>query len=178
MPRRNWAEVVIGAVVLIVAAGFLWYAVAHAGQSRSSGYRLFARFDHIDGLEIGSPVRLAGVKVGSVTSETLDAKTYQAVVGFTVADDVKLPKDSSASITTEGLLGGDYLSLSPGGDEQMLKPGQTVTITQGSINIEQLLGKFIFSASSLTGAGKGGSSGAGGGSGGGSGGGLPPLGGK
>lgn len=182
MPRRNWTEVLIGAVVLLVAAGFLWYAVAHAGQGRASGYQLYARFDHIDGLTIGSDVRVAGVKVGSVDSEKLDPKTYQAVVGFTVADDVKLPKDSSAVITSESLLGGKYLALAPGGDEQMLKPGQTVTITQGSINIEELLGKFIFSAGSLTGAGKGGQGGAGqGGTGqGGSsgGGGLPPLGGK
>jgi phospholipid/cholesterol/gamma-HCH transport system substrate-binding protein len=184
MPRRNFAEVLVGAVVLIAAAGFLWYAVAHAGQSSSAGYQLFARFDHVDGLPVGSDVRVAGVKVGSVDSEKLDPKTYQALIGFTVANDVKLPKDSSAVITSESLLGGKYLALSPGGDDAMLKPGQSVTITQGSINIEQLLGKFIFSASSLSGAGKGGQNGQGGGSqgggsqGGGSGGGLPPLGGK
>ena len=94
-------------------------------------------------------MRVAGVKVGSVDSATIDPKTYQAVVGLTVRDDLKLPKDSSAVITSESLLGGKYLALTPGGDDAMLQPGQTITITQGSINIEELLGKFIFSASSL-----------------------------
>ncbi|HUB16753.1 MAG TPA: outer membrane lipid asymmetry maintenance protein MlaD, partial [Acetobacteraceae bacterium] len=144
MPRRNLAEVLTGAVVLLVAAGFLAYAIAHSGRSPAGGYQLYAKFDHIGGLTVGSDVRLAGVKVGSVASTSLDPKTYQAVVGFTVADDVKLPKDSSATITSESLLGGNYLSLSPGGDEAMLQPGQTVTITQGAINVEQLLGNFIF----------------------------------
>ncbi len=203
MPRRNLAEVLIGAVVLLVAVGFLAFAIAHSGRSVTSGYQLYAKFDHVGGLTVGSDVRLAGVKVGSVESTTLDPKTYQAVVGFTVADDVKLPKDSSATIASESLLGGNYLSLSPGGDEAMLQPDQTVTITQGAINIEQLLGNFIFSASNLAssvksgqggtagggaqggaagGSARGGGaagSGSGGGAGSGSAGGeLPPLGGK
>jgi phospholipid/cholesterol/gamma-HCH transport system substrate-binding protein len=184
MPRRNFAEVSLGAAVLLVACGFLVYAIAHSGRTTSSGYQLYAKFDHVDGLSVGSDVRVAGVKVGSVDSATLDPKTYQAVVGFNVADNIKLPKDSSAVITSESLLGGKYLALSPGGDEAMLQPGQTVTITQGSINIEELLGKFIFSASSLATSGKGGPGGgqAGGQAGSGqssgsSGGGLPPLGG-
>jgi len=206
MPRRNLAEVLIGAVVLLVAAAFLAFAIAHSGRGPGNGYQLYARFDHIGGLSVGSDVRMAGVKVGRVDSTSLDPATYQAVVGFTVAHDVKLPKDSSATIASESLLGGNYLSLSPGGDEAMLQPGQTVTITQSAINIEELLGKFIFSASSLAtsvqgGAGHGGAahggagqSGAGAGQGGGttngvghtgpapgggaSGSGLPPLGGK
>jgi phospholipid/cholesterol/gamma-HCH transport system substrate-binding protein len=186
MPRRNFAEVLIGAVVLLVAAGFLAYAIAHSGRSAASGYQLYARFDHIDGLAVGADVRVAGVKVGSIDSAAIDSKTYQAVVGLTVRDDVKLPKDSSAVITSESLLGGKYLALTPGGDEAILQPGQSITITQGSINIEELLGKFIFSASTLSGGSKGGQDGGthdggttgGGSTGGGStGGGLPPLGG-
>lgn len=158
MPRRNMAEVLIGAVVLLVAAGFLAYAIAHSGRTTASGYQLYAKFDHIDGLSVGADVRVAGVKVGSIDSAVLDPKTYQAVVGLSVADNVKLPKDSSAVITSESLLGGKYLALAPGGDDAMLQPGQTITITQGSINIEELLGKFIFSASSLATSGKSGGS--------------------
>jgi phospholipid/cholesterol/gamma-HCH transport system substrate-binding protein len=149
MARRSIVEVLTGAVVLLVAAGFLVYAVVHSGRSAASGYALYAKFDHIDGLTVGSDVRIAGVKVGSVTSATIDPQTYMAVVGLTVRDDVKLPKDSSAEITSESLLGGKYVSLGPGGDETMLKPGQTITITQGSISLEQLLGKFIFSVTSM-----------------------------
>ncbi|MBN8929840.1 MAG: outer membrane lipid asymmetry maintenance protein MlaD [Rhodospirillales bacterium 69-11] len=191
MPRRSIAEVLTGAVVLLVAAGFLAYAVAHSGRSTASGYPLHAQFDHIDGLGPGSDVRIAGVKVGSVTGTHLDPKTYFAIVDLTVRDDVKLPKDSSAEITSESLLGGKFLALVPGGDETMLKPGQAITITQGSISLEQLLGKFIFSVTSLKpnasggdaggsgtgGAGSGGAGNGGAASGGaGSGGtGLPPL---
>ncbi len=145
MHRRSIAEIVIGAVVLLIAAGFLAYAIANSGRSTASGYTLFARFDHIDGLGIGNDVRLAGVKVGSVNQERIDPRTFQAIVGFSVRDDIKLPKDSAAIITSESLLGGKYLSLQPGGDEAILQPGQTVTITQGSISLEDLLGKYIFS---------------------------------
>lgn len=145
-------EVLTGAAVLVVAAGFLGYAVAHSGRSVSTGYPLQARFEHIDGLAVGGDVRIAGVKVGTVTSEQIDPKSFQAIVSLTVRNDVQLPKDSSAEITSESLLGGKYISLSPGGEETILKPGQTITITQSSVSLEQLLGKFIFSVTSLNSA--------------------------
>jgi phospholipid/cholesterol/gamma-HCH transport system substrate-binding protein len=149
MRRHNAAEVLVGAIVLLVAAGFLVYAVAHSGRSAVSGYPLFAKFEHIDGLGVGADVRLAGVKVGSVDEERIDPQSFLAVVGLTVRDDLKLPKDTAAIITSESLLGGKYLSLQPGGDEAMLQPGQTITITQSSVSLEELLGKFIFSATSV-----------------------------
>ena len=154
MPQRNAAELAAGAVVLVTAAGFLAYAIANTGGMGPGGYLLHARFNAIDGLSIGSDVRMAGVKVGSVTGTHLDPQTYQAVVDFTVADDVKLPKDSSAAVTSDGLLGGKYLGLDAGGDTQMIPPGGQVTITQSSISIEQLLGKFIFSMGNLSGGQK------------------------
>jgi phospholipid/cholesterol/gamma-HCH transport system substrate-binding protein len=160
MARRNAAEVISGAVVLVVAAGFLGYAVANSGTSGGGeGYTLHARFDRIDGLLVGADVRMAGVKVGSVTAETIDPKTYLADVSFTVADELKLPRDSSAGVTSDGLLGGKYLALVPGGDEQMIKPGGRVTITQSSVSLEDLLGKFIFSVTDMVNAVKGGQSG-------------------
>ena len=149
MHRRSIVEVVIGAAVLLIAAGFLFYAIAHSGRSAASGYALYARFDHIDGLGVGNDVRLAGVKIGSISQERIDPQTFQAVVGFSVRDDIKLPKDTAAIITSESLLGGKYLSLQPGGDETILKPGQMVTITQGSVSLEELLGKFIFSMTNV-----------------------------
>lgn len=173
MPHRSIGEVLTGAVVLLVAAAFLGYAVSHSGSVGGSGYTLYASFDNISGLSVGSDVRLAGVKVGSVTAETINPKTYQAKVAMTVQNDIRLPKDTAAEIISESLLGGKYVSLSPGGDVQTLQPGQTITITQSSINIEQLLGKFVFSAGNLaSGMKPGGSGGQGSG-----GGGLPPLGG-
>ncbi len=123
MRRHSVVEVLTGAIVLIVAAGFLGYALAHSGRSGGSGYDLSANFDHIDGLGVGSDVRVAGVKVGTVTSEQIDPKSFEAVVNFTVRDDIRLPKDSAAIITSESLLGGKYVSLQPGGDDAALRPG-------------------------------------------------------
>ena len=149
MRRRSIAEVLTGAVVLLVAAAFLGYAVAHSGRSAASGYTLFARFEHIDGLGVGADVRVAGVKVGSVNEARIDPQNFQAVVALSVRGDIKLPKDSAAIITSESLLGGKYVSLQPGGDETLLQPGQTITITQSSVSLEELLGKFIFSITNV-----------------------------
>jgi phospholipid/cholesterol/gamma-HCH transport system substrate-binding protein len=158
MARRNAVEVVVGAGVLLVAAGFLFYAVANSGRSASAGYSLTARFDHIDGLSVGADVRMAGVRVGSVTNARIDPKSFLAVVTLSVQDGLDLPKDSSAEIDSDSLLGGKYVSLTPGGDAAILKPGQQITITQSSVSLEQLLGKFIFSVTDMVNAVKSGTS--------------------
>jgi phospholipid/cholesterol/gamma-HCH transport system substrate-binding protein len=149
MGRHGVAEVLTGAIVLVVAIGFMAFAIAHSGRTAGSGYSLQARFDHIDGLNVGGDVRIAGVKVGTVTETHIDPKTFSAIVSLTVRDGIELPKDSAASIVSESLLGGKYISLSPGGDDTVLKPGQAIAITQSSVSLEELLGKFIFSVTSL-----------------------------
>ncbi len=149
MARRSAAEVLAGLLVLVVAAGFLAYALATSGAASVPGYTLSAQFDRIDGLTMGSDVRMAGVKVGAVTATSIDPKTYMAVVDFTVQKNIELPTDSSAAIASQSLLGGKYLALVPGGSEQMIPPGGQVTITQGSVSLEDLLGKFIFSVTDL-----------------------------
>ena len=154
MARHGIAEILTGACVLLAAAGFMLFAVANSGRSTGTGYPLLARFDHIDGLNPGADVRIAGVKVGNVTDMRIDPATFQARVTMTVRDDVRLPKDTSAEVTSESLLGGKYLNLTPGGDTAVLPPGGTIAITQSSISLEQLLGKFIFSATSLPDKGK------------------------
>ncbi len=159
MSRHGVAEVATGACVLLVAGGFLAYAVAHSGRTMGSGYVLHAQFDHIDGLSTGADVRMAGVKVGEVVEEHIDPKTFLAEVSLTVQDSLRLPKDTGASIVSESLLGGKYISLSPGGDETDLQPGQTITITQSSVSLEELLGKFIFSVTNLNSAKSGQSTG-------------------
>lgn len=154
MAKNSVVELLTGAAVLLVAAGFLGFAVANSGRSSGIGYELTARFDHIDGLTIGSDVRIAGVKVGTVSDERLDPATYLAVVVMKLRDDIQLSKDTSAEIISESLLGGKYLSLTPGNDTAMLKHGQAITITQSAVSLEQLLGKFIFSVTSLNNASK------------------------
>lgn len=153
MPRRDMTEILTGLVVLAVAIGFVGYALAHSGRNRlGAGYTLFARFDNIAGLSVGAPVRLAGVEVGRVESETIDPRSYLANVRISVRQDVRLPKDSSATVSSESLLGGEYLAIDPGASDTMLAPGQTITITQGAVSLEQLLGKFIFSATNMVSA--------------------------
>ncbi len=150
-PRRAWGggreavEFLTGLLVLLALAGLLALALLGSGRKSDAGYRLSARFAHVDGLSIGSDVRLAGVTVGQVVSERVDPSSYQAEVAFTVRDDIRLPTDSSAIVTSDSLLGGKYLALEPGGADQVLRPGGRVTLTQGSISLEQLLSKFIFS---------------------------------
>ena len=106
-------------------------------------------------------MRLAGVAVGQVVSERVDPASYQAEVAFTVRNALRLPTDSSATVTSDSLLGGKYLALQPGGAEEVLHPGGRVTLTQGSISLEQLLSKFIFSVTDAMSAQKKGAASAG-----------------
>jgi phospholipid/cholesterol/gamma-HCH transport system substrate-binding protein len=150
MAGRGIGEVLTGAVVMLAAAGFLAFAVGHSGRTAAVGYRLYASFDHIDGLNPGADVRIAGVKVGNVLETRVDPKTFLATVTMSVKENIRLPKDTAAEVTSESLLGGKFLNLSPGGDPEDLPKGGVITITQSSVSLEQLLGKFIFSAASLT----------------------------
>ncbi len=150
MASRNVSELVAGAVVLLGAVGFLGYAVASTGRTSTTGYTLSARFERIDGLGPGSDVRIAGVKVGRISTATIDPKTYQATLAFTVQPDIFLPTDSSAEITSDGLLGGKVLQLVPGGSDKMLADGGRITITQSAASLEDLLGKFIFNVGDLS----------------------------
>ena len=147
--RRGAAELLAGGAVIAIALGFLAYALVNSGRAQVGGMTLTADFDNIGGLSPGSDVRIAGVKVGSVVAEGIDPKTYQAKLTFTVASNIALPTDSSAVISTGSLLGGGFLTLSPGGAETLLKNGQAITITQSAVNLEDLLGKFIFNVGSL-----------------------------
>jgi len=142
---RNLGELIAGGVVLLALLALLVAAVVGKNQHKSDGYALHAVFDHIDGLTVGSDVRLAGITVGHVTGERVDPKNFRAMVSFSVRPDIVLPRDSAAIVTSDSLLGGKYIALSPGGDDQTLAKGATITQTQGSISLEQLLSKFIFS---------------------------------
>ena len=150
MQRRSFAEVATGAVVLLVAAGFLLFAVSGSGLSmKSEGLILTARFDRVDGLNPGADVRIAGVKVGSVAEQRIDPRSFLAVLTLRIDPALRLPADSSAEITSEGLLGGRYVALVPGGSDRVLQNGQEITITQSAVSLESLLGRFIFSVTEL-----------------------------
>jgi phospholipid/cholesterol/gamma-HCH transport system substrate-binding protein len=150
MARRNPTELIAGAAVLLVAVVFLSYAVANTGRAPMSGLTLHARFDRIDGLAVGSEVRLAGVRVGSVTATRVDPQTFQAIVTLSVLPTLKLPRDSSAEINSDGLVGGKSIAIVPGGEDRYLAAGGEFTITQSAASLEQLLGKFIFGVNELS----------------------------
>ena len=140
----NVAETLIGAVVLAAAGGFLVYASNTADIGvRGGGYPLVAKFRKAEGINVGSDVRVAGVKVGSVTEMALDPRTYYAEVTFVVEPDVKVPEDSLAKITSASILGDPYVAIEPGGADLMLEPGEEISYTQSSVNVGDLIGKFI-----------------------------------
>ena len=151
MAQRSFVEVATGAVVLLVAAGFLGFAMLHGGRGGSGGDGMLLRasFDRIDGLTNGADVRIAGVKVGSVSGSRIDPQNFNAELVLRVDRGLKLPADTSAEITSEGLLGGKYVSLVPGGSDRLLGDGGRITETQGSVSLESLLGKFIFSVTQM-----------------------------
>jgi len=142
--QRNAIEPILGALVLAAAVSFLVFAYNKAGQHSFSGYPLTARFSSVDGLQTGSDVRIGGVKVGQVTSIAIEPESYLALVKLTVAPDIKLPVDSVASVSTEGLLGGKYLGLLPGSSDDMLKPQGRIAHTEAAISLESLIGQFIY----------------------------------
>ncbi len=144
--QRNVIETVMGGVVLIVAAMFVAIAFRSGTVTAPSGYQVIAEFDDASGMGPGSEVRMSGVKIGTVHSQELDPETYFAVVTLNISESVKLPRDTSARIIADGLLGSNFIALEPGGDEEMIPPGGEITFTQGSINVVDLLGRFIFSA--------------------------------
>jgi phospholipid/cholesterol/gamma-HCH transport system substrate-binding protein len=141
---RNIVETIVGALVLVVAGVFVFYAFAKSDRGGPAGYEILARFDRIDGLKRGADVTLSGVKVGSVTGFDLDRKTYQAVVRMMVSSNVSLPVDTHAKIVSESLLGGMVVVLEPGGDAKMLPAGGEIDRTQGAVPLSELIAKFMF----------------------------------
>jgi len=143
--QKNLVETILGAVVLLVAGGFLAFFYKTTDIRPSSGYVISAVFSQIEGLDSGSAVKVSGVKVGQVLDFSLDPGTYRAVVRLNINDGVKLPKDTAAVVASAGLLDGKFLSLQPGGDDEMLQPGDSIEFTQSTPGLEQLLGQVIFS---------------------------------
>ena len=141
---RNIVETIVGALVLLVAGIFVFYAFAKSDRAGPGGYEILARFDRIDGLKRGADVTVSGVKVGSVTGFELDRKTYQAVVRMMVSSSIGLPIDTNAKILSESLLGGMVVVLEPGGDNKMIQAGGEIDKTQGAVPLSELIAKFMF----------------------------------
>lgn len=143
--KRSLAETFLGAVVVFVAAAFLFYSINKADVGVAVGYNITADFSSVGGLNAGDSVQISGVKVGTVASVELMPDTYLARVHMTIKDGFALPTDTAALISSESLLGGQYLALEPGADEETIENGGSIQYTQAPQNLEQLLGQFIFS---------------------------------
>jgi phospholipid/cholesterol/gamma-HCH transport system substrate-binding protein len=141
---RNLVETVMGAVVLLIAGFFLIFAYNSSNLRPISGYEVKARFNSIEGLQEGGDVRIGGVKIGSVTGETLDTENFQAIVTLTLKPQVRLPTDSIASVTGDSLLGGKYVKIEPGTAKTMIAAGGEIKKTKDALVLEQVLGRMIF----------------------------------
>lgn len=143
--KKNIFETILGAIVLMVAAGFLTFFYKTTDIKPTTGYEITAIFNKIDGLESGSPVRVSGVKVGQVLDFKINPDNYRAIVRMNIREDIHLPLDTAAVISSAGMLDGKFLSLEPGGDEEFLEAGDQIEFTQSTPSLEQLLGQVIFS---------------------------------
>lgn len=143
--KRSLVETIIGALVLCVAGIFLIFSYGKADVGTVDGYQISADFSGIGGLAEGDDVMISGVKIGSVISVDLVPETYLARVTMAIDDNYQIPLDTLALISSESLLGGRFLALEPGADEEFLEDGDIIEYTQAPQNLEQLLGQFIFS---------------------------------
>ncbi|MFN3076520.1 MAG: MlaD family protein [Alphaproteobacteria bacterium] len=143
---RNPVETLLGALVVLVALLFLAFAYTTSNTRSVTGYALSAKFNKIGGLQNGSDVRISGIKVGTVVSEALDPQTYQAVVHLSIAREVRLPKDTVASIASDGMLGGKYMKLDPGRSQEVLSEGGLIPETRDYKSLEEVVSEIIFMA--------------------------------
>ena len=143
--KENKLEVIIGAVVIAVALGFvvLLYQSTGLSVSNSKHYELKADFRSADGIHVGTDVRLAGVKVGTVSDLSLNVETYRAEAELAIENEVDIPEDSALTVSSEGLLGGNFIEIIPGASYEYMQPGDEFLDTQGSVSLISLLLKFV-----------------------------------
>ncbi len=143
--KNSTVETLIGAAVVAIAAGFFIFAYQTSGKATASGaYRLVAEFDNAEGVSIGSDVRMAGVKIGSVVGFDLNVENYQAKATIEVDPSLKLTEDATAKVTSEGLLGSKFISLEQGGADTFLAAGDPISNTQGAVDIWSLISQAMF----------------------------------
>jgi len=141
--NNNLLETLVGALVLVVAGLFLYFAYSRTDVAAGGEFELIAKFDRIDGIALGSDVRISGIKVGSVTNQFLDLDSFEATLQISIDSDIALPEDSSAKISSEGLLGGSFVALEPGGAPDLLRAGDEIQFTQGTVDLMGLIGQVV-----------------------------------
>ncbi len=141
-------ETLIGAAVIVIAAAFFLFAYQSSGKSSAAGgYRLLAEFDNAEGINVGTDVRMAGVKVGTVVGQTLNHENFQAAITMLIDPALQVTEDVTAKVTAEGLLGSKFISLEQGGAETKLADGGMIQYTQGAVDIWSLISQAMFDKS-------------------------------
>ena len=143
--RSNIFESIVGAFVILISVLFLFSGFSSMKFNNSDNYNISAFFNRIDGIKIGSDIRMSGIKIGTVARQELDNSTFEAKVFMSIDSKILIPDDSSAKITSDGLLGGNYISIEPGGSDIFLLNNEEVLFTQGSVDLIGLVGEALFS---------------------------------
>ena len=143
--KENVLEILVGSVVLIFAFFFVIFSLSNTGFQQKGKF-INAEFGNVAGLKVGDDVLIAGIKVGEVSSNTLDSKSYLAVVKLNLQNNIFIPEDSVAKISSASLLGGQYVEIIPGASDEMLKDDETIYDTRDPVSLTDLLGQAVFSA--------------------------------
>ncbi|MCK5295836.1 MAG: MCE family protein [Alphaproteobacteria bacterium] len=143
---KNVVETIMGAVVLAVAGYFLSFAYSSANIKTVEGYIVKAKFFKSGGLEIGNDIRIGGIKVGSIVKQELDLEDFSAVIHMSIKPEIKLPTDTVATISSEGLLGGKYIKLEPGVSKEKIESNGEIKKTKDYKSLEDMVGELIFLA--------------------------------
>lgn len=142
--NKRPVETIMGIVVLLVAAFFVYFAYSVSDLQVVKGYQLTAKFLKIGGLETGADVRINGIKVGTVIGQKLDNENYDAEIKLSIASDIKLPVDSAATIASNGLMGNKFIKIEPGKSKELLKDGDEISHTKDFKTLEDMVGEVIF----------------------------------
>ena len=143
--KSNTFEAIVGAFVIFLSVVFLFFGFSTMKLQNSDNYNISALFNRIDGIKIGSDIRMSGIKIGTVASQELDNSSFEAKVLMSIDSKILIPEDSSAKITSDGLLGGNYISIEPGGSDIYLLNNEEIFFTQGSVDLIGLVGEALFS---------------------------------
>jgi phospholipid/cholesterol/gamma-HCH transport system substrate-binding protein len=143
--KENVLEILVGSIVLIFAFIFVIFSLSNTGFQQKGKF-INAEFGNVAGLKVGDDVLIAGIKVGEVSSNTLDSKNYLAVVKLNLKNNIFIPDDSVAKISLASLLGGQYVEIIPGASDEMLKDDETIYDTRDPVSLVDLLGQAVFSA--------------------------------
>lgn len=143
--NQKMIETLMGAVMLLLGCSALYMVYASSQVTSTAGYKVTVRFNKVGGLQEGNAVRIAGLQVGSIVTQKLDPETYDAVLELSIRPDVKLPADTEAEVSSDGLLGGKFILLSPGKSKETIPPNGKIEHAKGVVALEELVGRMIFS---------------------------------